>query len=143
MTAVVLYSSIPGVGHQGAARVELESRSFLRSGLFCLGGGNPNATMPGRRVQIGVSLPGGNPFETYIFNLKSAVSTAWPVSKTKRIGLQGRSSASSIRALTDLAVLADCRGVCRPARILRALCGRKGASLTEMPRQSRLLAYTS
>ena len=64
--------------------------------------------MPGHPVQISISLSGENPVEAYIYNFKSAVSTARPVSKTKRTGLQGSSSASSIRALADLAVLADC-----------------------------------
>jgi hypothetical protein len=41
-------------------------------------------------------------------------STARPVSRTNRTGLQGSSSASSIRALADLAVLAHCRGVYVP-----------------------------
>jgi hypothetical protein len=44
MTAVVLYSSIPGVGHHGAVRLELEAssrQSFVGSGLLCLAG-DPN-----------------------------------------------------------------------------------------------------
>ena len=70
--------------------------------------------MAGHLMQISASLPGENPVETYIYIYKSAVSTARPVSRTKRTGLQGSSSASSIRALADLAVLADCGGVYVP-----------------------------
>ena len=45
---------------------------------------------------------------------RGAATQARPVSRTKRTGLQGSSSASSIRALADLAVLADCRGAYVP-----------------------------
>jgi hypothetical protein len=82
-------------------------QSFLRSGLVCLAG-DPNATMAGHLMQISASLPGTKQCRLYNYNYKSAVSTARPVSWTKRTGLQGSSSASSIRALADLAVLADC-----------------------------------
>jgi hypothetical protein len=57
MTAVVLYSSIPGVGHHGACPFGTRSsstRSFLRSAS--LPGGTPNTTIAGHPMQIRASL---------------------------------------------------------------------------------------
>ena len=57
-----------GVGHHGAARLELEAVARGPSyALACFAGGTPNATMRGNPAQIRASLSSENPVETYIY----------------------------------------------------------------------------